>query len=237
MSTPTQTTTTARSGLKVKTHGKAGGWTWPDDTGHIWEALSPHRVEKTDELDTLQHTVRQFLQNIGEDPDRQGLQRTPERVARMYAELTAGYQTDPVALINDAMFDVDYSGMVVVKGIDFYSLCEHHLLPFYGQAHVAYIPNGRVIGLSKIPRILEMFARRLQVQERMTEQVATFIDEVLAPVGVAVVVEGLHMCSKMRGVKNAHSSMVTSAMRGVFTNDPQMRGEFMDHINRRRFDD
>jgi GTP cyclohydrolase IA len=209
--------------------------------GHYRISFNGHRkhhtVEKIGETAQIQQAVRQFLLNIGEDPDRQGLQRTPERVARMYAELTAGYQTDPMALINDAMFDVNYSEMVVIKGIDFYSLCEHHLLPFYGQAHVAYIPNGRVIGLSKIPRIVEMFARRLQIQERMTEQIASFIDEVLVPVGVAVVVEGIHMCSKMRGVKNAHSSMTTSAMRGVFMKDPKTRGEFMEHINRRRFDD
>jgi GTP cyclohydrolase I len=176
------------------------------------------------------------LYDIGEDPDRQGLQRTPERVARMYAELTSGYKVDPTALVNDAMFDVDCNEMVVIKDIDFYSLCEHHLLPFYGKAHVAYIPEGRVIGLSKIPRILEMYAKRLQVQERMTEQIASFIDEILTPIGVAVVVEGVHMCSKMRGVKNAHSNMVSSAMRGVFRTDSQLRAEFMDHLNRRRCD-
>lgn len=186
---------------------------------------------------TLQHTVQQLLLAIGEDPERQGLQRTPERVARMYAELTAGYRTDPITLINDALFDVDCSEMVVIQGMDFYSLCEHHLLPFYGQAHVAYLPNGRVIGLSKIPRLLEMFARRLQVQERLTEQVATCLDEVLAPRGVAVVVEGVHMCSKMRGVKSAHARMVTRAMRGVFANDPQARGEFMEHLHWRRCDE
>lgn len=187
--------------------------------------------------EAVQKAVRKILTNIGEDPDRQGLQRTPERVARMYDELTAGYHIDPIKLINDAMFDVDYSEMVIVKDIDFYSLCEHHMLPFYGRAHVAYIPDGKVIGLSKLPRIVEMFARRLQVQERMNEQIADFINEVLHPHGVAVVVEGVHMCSMMRGVKKANASMVTSSIRGIFKTDPKTRAEFMEHIGRRRFDD
>lgn len=187
--------------------------------------------------EAVQKAVRKILTNIGEDPDRQGLKRTPERVARMYDELTAGYHIDPIKLINDAMFDVDYSEMVIVKDIDFYSLCEHHMLPFYGRAHVAYIPDGKVIGLSKLPRIVEMFARRLQVQERMNEQIADFINEVLHPHGVAVVVEGVHMCSMMRGVKKANASMVTSSIRGIFKTDPKTRAEFMEHIGRRRFDD
>jgi GTP cyclohydrolase I len=185
----------------------------------------------------IEKAVRQILINIGEDPDRQGLQRTPDRVARMYDELMAGYHVDPVKLINGALFDVDYSEMVIVKDIDFYSLCEHHMLPFHGRAHVAYIPNDKVIGLSKIPRIVEMFARRLQVQERMTDQIAGFIDEILKPQGVAVVVEGIHMCSMMRGVKKANASMVTSAVRGIFRSDSKTRSEFMNHIARRRFDD
>jgi GTP cyclohydrolase I len=185
----------------------------------------------------IEKSVRTLLSNVGEDPDREGLQRTPERVARMYDELLAGYHTDPVKLINDALFTVDYSEMVIVKDIDYYSMCEHHMLPFYGKAHVAYIPDGKVLGLSKIPRIVEMFARRLQVQERMTEQIADFIDEVIKPQGVAVVVEGVHMCSMMRGVKKANSSMVTSAVRGIFKSDSKTRAEFMEHIGRRRFDD
>ena len=195
-------------------------------------------AEDTDEKKVaIEQAVRTLLSNIGENPDREGLQRTPERVARMYNELTAGYHTDPVKLINDALFTVDYSEMVIVKDIDFYSLCEHHMLPFYGKAHVAYIPNGKVLGLSKIPRIVEMFARRLQVQERLTEQIANFIDEVMNPQGVAVVVEGVHMCSMMRGVKKANASMVTSAVRGVFRSDPKTRAEFMEHLSRKRFDD
>jgi GTP cyclohydrolase I len=180
----------------------------------------------------IEAAVRDILRNIGEDPDREGLLRTPNRVARMYAELTAGYHIDPAALINDAIFSVDYDEMVLVTDIDFYSLCEHHLLPFMGQVHVAYIPNGKVIGLSKIPRIVEMFARRLQVQERMTVQIADFIDEALQPLGVAVIAEGIHMCAVMRGVKKANARMITSAMRGVFRSDPKTRAEFMGHVDR-----
>lgn len=181
--------------------------------------------------------VQAILQAIGEDLNREGLQRTPDRVARMYEELTAGYHIDPFKLVNNALFDVDYQQMVVVKDIDYYSLCEHHLLPFFGRAHVAYIPAGRVIGLSKIPRVVEMYARRLQVQERMTTQIADFIQEVLHPQGVAVVVEGSHMCSMMRGIKKANASMITSAMLGIFQENSKTRAEFMEHIGRRRFDD
>jgi GTP cyclohydrolase I len=172
-----------------------------------------------------------LLQAIGEDPQREGLLRTPDRVARMYRELTAGYDVDTDQLINGALFDVDYSEMVLVKDIEFYSLCEHHLLPFFGKAHVAYIPGEKVIGLSKIPRIVEMYARRLQVQERMTQQIATLIDEVLRPLGVGVVVEGQHMCSMMRGVQKANARMLTSALLGSFKSNPQTRAEFMSHIN------
>jgi GTP cyclohydrolase I len=201
--------------------------------------ISPNGDDKNQskKKEAVQKAVRKILINIGEDPERQGLKRTPERVARMYDELTEGYHIDPIKLINDALFDVDYSEMVIVKDIDFYSLCEHHMLPFYGRAHVAYIPDGKVIGLSKLPRIVEMFARRLQVQERMNEQIADFINEVLHPHGVAVVVEGVHMCSMMRGVKKANASMVTSSIRGIFKTDPKTRAEFMEHIGRRRFDD
>jgi GTP cyclohydrolase I len=184
----------------------------------------------------LETAVKEILFHIGEDPEREGLERTPNRVARMYDELTAGYHTDPIKLINGAVFDVDYDEMVVVKDIEFYSLCEHHMLPFFGRAHVAYIPDGKVIGLSKIPRIVEMFARRLQVQERMTTQIADFIQEVLHPQGVAVVVEGAHMCSMMRGVKKANASMTTSTMRGNFRKR-KTRREFFEHIGRRRFDE
>lgn len=185
----------------------------------------------------LETAVKEILFHVGEDPEREGLVRTPERVARMYDELLAGYQTDPIKLINGAVFDVDYDEMVVVKDIEFYSMCEHHMLPFFGHAHVAYIPDGKVIGLSKIPRIVEMFARRLQVQERMTKQIADFLNEVLHPKGVAVVVEGAHMCSMMRGVKKANASMSTSTMLGKFRKSSKLRKEFMEHVGRRRFDE
>lgn len=180
----------------------------------------------------IECAVRDILTAIGEDVDREGLMRTPNRVARMYEELTAGYHVDPVRLINDAIFDVEYDEMVIVRNIDFYSLCEHHMLPFLGQAHVAYVPNGKVIGLSKIPRIVEMFARRLQVQERMTQQIGEFLQETLQPWGVAVVCEGVHMCSAMRGVKKANARMVTSAMLGSFKTGQATRSEFFAHLER-----
>ncbi len=201
--------------------------------------ITPNGDAKAEEQKkrAIEDAVYTILSNIGEDADRQGLQRTPERVARMFDELTAGYHIDPIKMINDAVFDVEYNEMVVVKDIEYYSLCEHHMLPFFGKAHVAYIPNGKVIGLSKIPRMVEMFARRLQVQERMTEQIATFLEEVLKPQGVAVVIEGAHMCSMMRGVKKQQASMVTSSLRGLFKSDARTRAEFMNHIGRRRFDE
>lgn len=180
----------------------------------------------------IEQAIYTVLAAIGEQPDREGLRRTPQRVAKMYAELTAGYHVDPDALINDAIFTVDYDEMVMVRDIDFYSLCEHHMLPFMGKAHVAYIPAGKVIGLSKIPRIVEMFARRLQVQERMTVQIADFIDTTLKPQGVAVVIEGMHMCAAMRGVKKANARMTTSALRGLFRTDVKTRAEFMGHVDR-----
>jgi GTP cyclohydrolase I len=183
--------------------------------------------------DGISCAVGMILEEIGEDPEREGLIKTPERVSRMYGELTAGYHVDPDRLINDAIFNVQYDEMVIVKDIDYYSLCEHHMLPFMGKAHVAYVPDGKVIGLSKIPRIVEMFSRRLQVQERMTTQIAEFLQETLHPQGVAVVVEGLHMCSAMRGVKKANARMSTSAMIGIFKDNQKTRDEFMAHVARR----
>jgi GTP cyclohydrolase IA len=180
----------------------------------------------------IQLAVHEILRAFGEDPDRQGLLRTPERVARMYAELLDGYRQDPLALVNDALFDDDYDEMVVVRDIEFYSLCEHHLLPFLGRAHVAYLPRGRVLGLSKIPRIVDMFARRLQVQERMTRQIAEFFQELLHPAGVAVVVEGLHLCATMRGVKKHDARMTTSSMLGWFRTNIATREEFLENISR-----
>jgi GTP cyclohydrolase I len=185
----------------------------------------------------IEGAVRDILLTIGEDPERQGLVKTPDRVARMYDELTAGYRTDPVKLINGALFDVDYSEMVLVKDIEFYSLCEHHMLPFFGRAYVAYIPDGKVIGLSKIPRIVEMFARRLQVQERMTAEIAQFLQDALNPRGVAVLVEGAHMCAMMRGVKKSQASMSTTTMLGAFKDDPVLRSEFLAQVARVRWDD
>jgi GTP cyclohydrolase I len=187
-----------------------------------------------DGIDTekIQSSVFDMLTAFGENPDRDGLQRTPERVARMYEELLSGYRTDPVALVNDALFEVNYDEMVIVRDIEFYSLCEHHMLPFIGRAHVAYMPNGRVIGLSKIPRVVDMFSRRLQVQERMTRQIADFLQEVLHPKGVAVVVEAIHMCSMIRGVKKHDSRMTTSSMLGFFRTNMATRMEFLDNISR-----
>jgi GTP cyclohydrolase I len=178
----------------------------------------------------IEAAVQDILTNIGEDPQREGLLKTPDRVARMFDELTAGYHIDTEKLINGAIFNVDYDEMVVVKDIDFYSMCEHHMLPFYGRAHVAYIPDGKVVGLSKIPRIVEMFARRLQIQEQMTTQIADFIETTLEPQGVAVVVEGVHMCSVMRGVKKANATMKTSKMLGAFKDNNKTRAEFLSHI-------
>ena len=182
----------------------------------------------------IHSAVREILLQVGEDPDRQGLLKTPDRVARMYGEITAGYHIDTEKLINGALFDVDYSEMVLVKDIEFYSMCEHHMLPFFGHAHVAYIPDGKVIGLSKIPRIVDMFARRLQVQERMTSEIARFIDDTLHPRGVAVIVEGQHMCAMMRGVKKSQTRMVTRSMLGAYKDDAALRSELLAMISLER---
>jgi GTP cyclohydrolase I len=180
----------------------------------------------------IEGAVREILREIGEDPDRQGLVGTPGRVHRMYAELTAGYHVDPVRLINGAVFDVDYSEMVVVKEIPFYSLCEHHLLPFFGTAAVAYIPNGRVVGLSKIPRIVETYACRLQVQERLTVQIADFVMEHLRPQGVGVVLEATHLCAVMRGIRKPGTVMTTSHVLGIFRANDKTRAEFLANLQR-----
>ena len=193
-----------------------------------------NQVPLTDEIDTdaIESAVRSMLESFGEDPSREGLQDTPARVARMYPELLAGYRVDPEKLINGALFNVAYDDMVIVRDIEFYSLCEHHMLPFMGRAHVAYIPRGQVIGLSKIPRIVDMYARRLQVQERMTRQVADFINDLLQPQGVAVVIEALHLCSMMRGVGKHDSRMTTSTMLGSFRTKIATREEFLSNISR-----
>jgi len=188
--------------------------------------------EEEMDLDSIEKAIKDILVSIGEDTAREGLVKTPYRVARSYQELLAGYRMDPRELINEAIFDVAYDEMVIVRDIEFYSLCEHHMLPFIGRAHVAYIPTDKVIGLSKIPRIVDLFSRRLQVQERMTRQIAEYIQFVLHPKGVAVVVEGLHMCMMLRGVKKHDARMTTSTMLGVFRDDLSTRMEFLGNITR-----
>lgn len=178
--------------------------------------------------DRIRKTVEVLLSELGEDPKREGLVKTPERVAKTWDFLSSGYQADLDAVVNNALFTVDYSEMVIVKDIDFYSVCEHHLLPFFGKCHVAYLPRKKVIGLSKIPRLVEMFSRRLQVQERLTNQIAETLSEILDPLGVGVVVEGTHLCMLMRGVEKQNSFAVTSAMLGGFRDDARTRMEFLD---------
>lgn len=178
--------------------------------------------------------IAELLRELGEDPDRDGLQRTPDRVARALEFLTQGYSQDPHAILNEAVFEETYNEMVVVRDIDFYSLCEHHMLPFFGRAHVAYIPDGRIIGLSKLPRLVEMYSRRLQVQERLTRGVADELHKVLRPRGVAVVVEAQHLCMMMRGVQSQNSYTITSAMVGDFEADPKTRDEFMQLLRKSR---
>ena len=186
--------------------------------------------QNEDAPDAIEPLITTMLKELGEDPGRDGLERTPLRVAKAMRFFTSGYRQDPLEILNNALFDVTYDEMVIVKDIDFYSLCEHHLLPFFGRAHVAYVPNGKVVGLSKIPRLVEMFSRRLQVQERLTTNVAETLESVLEPKGVAVVVESIHLCMMMRGVSQQNASAVTSSMRGEFESDPKTRSEFMELI-------
>jgi GTP cyclohydrolase I len=181
----------------------------------------------------MQDLVRRLLAELGEDPDREGLVRTPKRVEKALRFLTGGYSANIDDVLNDALFTVDYSEMVIVKDIDFYSLCEHHLLPFFGKCHIAYIPSNRVIGLSKIPRLVDVFSRRLQIQERLTNQIADTIREKIAPLGVAVVVEATHLCMSMRGVEKQNSFAVTSAMLGAFRSNARTRMEFLELIKLR----
>jgi GTP cyclohydrolase I len=182
----------------------------------------------------MQNTIRQLLEQLGEDPGREGLRETPRRVEQSLRFLTGGYAADVNAVINDALFSVEYNEMVIVRDIDFYSLCEHHLLPFFGRCHIAYIPDGKVIGLSKLPRLVDVFARRLQVQERLTFQVAETIRTHVAPLGVAVVMEATHLCMAMRGVQKQNSITTTSAMLGVFRDNARTRHEFLELIRHRR---
>jgi GTP cyclohydrolase I len=192
----------------------------------------PAAAEPAGQRHPVERAVRDILLEIGEDPDREGLVRTPERMHKMWHELTVGYHVDVDRLINGAVFDVGYSEMVVIKGIPFYSLCEHHMLPFFGVAAVGYLPRGRVIGLSKIPRIVEMYARRLQVQERMTQQIADCLQSRLNPYGVGVVIEAEHLCLAMRGVQKGGATMVTSSVLGAFRTSKETRDEFMSHLDR-----
>jgi GTP cyclohydrolase I len=196
------------------------------------EEISREPASKEARTGRLQALVEQMLGELGEDPAREGLVRTPIRVARALQFLTDGYAKDINEVLNDAVFREKYREMVLVKDIDFFSMCEHHLLPFYGRAHVAYIPNGKIVGLSKIPRIVDVFARRLQVQERLTQQIAETLNDALEPAGVGVVIEARHMCMMMRGVEKQNSVATTSAMLGEFHDDPETRQEFLDLIGK-----
>ncbi len=184
-------------------------------------------MSNTQDTEDLEDLVRRQLELIGEDPNRGGLIKTPERVAKSLQWLTQGYEQDARQVIGDAVFEESHSNMIMVRDIELYSLCEHHMLPFYGRAHIAYIPNGRIVGLSKIPRIVDVFAQRLQVQERLTEQIAEAICEVLDPLGVGIVIEAYHLCMMMRGVQKQNSKTITSALRGAFRDDPKTRDEFL----------
>jgi GTP cyclohydrolase IA len=190
------------------------------------------RLERADDdgvrLREFQTLVRRELELLGEDPDRPGLANTPRRVASAFTWLTRGYERRVEDVVGDALFEEKHQNMVMVRDIELYSLCEHHLLPFFGRAHVAYIPDGRIVGLSKLPRIVEVYARRLQVQERLTEEIAEAIDNVLRPAGVGVVIEAVHLCTRMRGVEKQNSKMITSALRGLFRDDARTRSEFLD---------
>jgi len=182
----------------------------------------------------VENHIDAILRELGEDPNREGLRKTPERVARAMRELTRGYAQDPERIINGALFTEDYSEMIIMKDIDFFSLCEHHVLPFFGKAHIAYLPKGKIVGISKLARLVDVFARRLQVQERLTTQIASLLMEKLRPEGVAVVVEAEHLCMRMRGVEKQNSYVVTSAMFGVFRDNQETRDEFMTLIGHRR---
>jgi GTP cyclohydrolase I len=184
-------------------------------------------------VDPMEGLVEAMLKEIGEDPGRDGLEKTPARVAAAMRFFASGYQMDPVEILNNALFDVGYDEMVLVRDIDFYSLCEHHMVPFFGRVHVGYIPKGKVVGLSKIPRLVEMYSRRLQVQERLTTEIAETLERVLQPKGVGVVVEAKHLCMMMRGVQKQNSFAITSSLRGEFETDPKTRAEFMGLIHHR----
>jgi GTP cyclohydrolase I len=201
------------------------------DDSPVYEAADLFCDSEID-FETIEKSVKDILLAVGEDAEREGLLATPGRVARAYGELLEGYRIDPIKLVNNATFTADYDDMVIVRDIEFYSLCEHHMLPFIGRAHVAYMPKGKVIGLSKIPRIVDMFSRRLQIQEKMTRQIADFLNTLLKPRGVAVVIEAVHLCAMIRGVRKHDSRMTTSSMLGAFRNNESTRLEFLDNISR-----
>jgi GTP cyclohydrolase I len=184
-------------------------------------------MSNTQDTEDLEDLVRRQLELIGEDPGRDGLLKTPARVAASLQWLTSGYERDARHVIGDALYDESHSNMIMVRDIELYSMCEHHMLPFYGKAHVAYIPNGRIVGLSKLPRVVDVFAQRLQIQERLTEQIAEALTDVLEPLGVGVVIEAYHLCMMMRGVQKQNSKTITSALRGAFRDDPKTRDEFL----------
>ena len=210
---------------------QSGGGRGHRDQRELAELLKDGPVLDASCKREVANSVLHILEAVGEDVSRDGLWKTPERVARVYDEILIGYTLDPVSLLNEALFDVEYNQMVVVSHIEFYSVCEHHLLPILGEAHVAYVPDKRVVGLSKIPRVVEAFARRLQVQERMTRQIAELIDELVEPQGVGVVVEGLHLCVAMRGAQKANARMRTTALLGSFETDARARAEFLESID------
>ena len=195
-----------------------------DSPGEDWGLDLDNAPEHNAEFEEIIHRT---LELLGEDPEREGLKKTPQRVANSLTWLTRGYDMDVRDVVGDAVFNETHSSMVMVRDIELYSLCEHHMLPFFGRAHIAYIPDGKIVGLSKLPRIVDMFARRLQVQERLTEQIATAVQDVLAPKGVGVVIEAMHLCMMMRGVQKQNSQTVTSAVRGIFRNDARTREEFL----------
>lgn len=200
---------------------------------HEPEGEGYERIDQYDPalIERISGHYRQILEAIGEDPEREGLKRTPERVAKALQYLTHGYDLDPSAILRSAMFTEEYSQMVVVKEIEVYSMCEHHMLPFFGKAHVAYVPNGRIVGLSKIPRVVDAFARRLQVQERLTNEIRDCVHDALQPLGVAVVIEAAHLCMQMRGIQKQNSVTTTSAFTGIFLNDNRTRDEFIKLIS------
>jgi GTP cyclohydrolase I len=197
---------------------------------NLAKRLKPENME-TD--NSMEEQIRFILKSLGEDPEREGLAKTPHRVAQALAFLTRGYDMDPAKVINDALFTEDYQEMIVQKDIDFFSLCEHHMLPFFGKAHVAYIPHHKIVGISKLARLVDVYARRLQVQERLTNQIATIIMEKLDPLGVAVVIEAEHLCMRMRGVEKQNSMVITSTLLGAFQNRQETRNEFMTLIRQR----